>query len=140
MNNALWSLASAVLLSACVQPAPSPSPAVAAASLRCAPQTLSRLYFGLDSPQGAIGEASWLEFVSQEITPRLPAGFTLLAARGQWRQADGAVRSEDSRVLEVVGDDTPALRQSLTEIVGRYKLRFAQESVLVTQSPTRACW
>jgi hypothetical protein len=141
MNHALPSLALCLLLQACVQAAsPSPSSAVAAASMRCSPQTLSRLYFGLDSPQGEVSEAVWQGFVAQEIVPRLPAGFTLLAARGQWRGSDGVVRAEDSRVIEVVGDDDPALRQSLAEIVGRYKLRFAQESVLVTQSPTRACW
>jgi hypothetical protein len=122
-----------------MQAGPSPAAAVAQAALQCAPQTVSRLYFGLDSPHGAIGDAAWQDFVAQEIAPRLPAGFTLLAARGQWRAADGAVRSEDSRVLEVVGDDGLALRQSLAEIVGRYKQRFAQESVLVTQTPTRAC-
>jgi hypothetical protein len=133
-------IGSALLLQACVQATPSPSPAVAAASLRCVPQTMSRLYFGLDAPQGAVSEAAWQAFVGDEIAPRLPAGFTLLAASGQWRGADGAVRAEDSRVLEVVGDDDAALRQSLAEIVGRYKQRFAQESVLVTQSPTRACW
>jgi hypothetical protein len=118
-------IGSALLLQACVQAAPSPSPAVAAASLRCT---------------GAVSEVAWQAFVGDEIAPRLPAGFTLLAARGQWRGADGAVRAEDSRVLEVVGDDDAALRQSLAEIVGRYKQRFTQESVLVTQSPTRACW
>jgi hypothetical protein len=133
-------IGSALLLQACVQAAPSPSPAVAAASLRCTPQTLSRLYFGFDAPPGAVSEAAWQAFVGDEIAPRLPAGFTLLAARGQWRGADGAVRAEDSRVLEVVGDDDAELRQSLAEIVGRYKQRFTQESVLVTQSPTRACW
>lgn len=142
MNLAKASLMLALLLQACVQaaPPPSPAPAVAAAAQRCAPQTVSRLYFGMDSPQGAVSEAAWQDFVAQEIAARLPAGFTLLAARGQWRGSDGALRGEDSRVLEVVADDGLALRQSLAEIVGRYKQRFAQESVLLTQSPARACW
>lgn len=140
MNNAPQSLALALLLSACVQSTPSPATTVADAALRCAPQTVSRLYFGLDSPQGAVSEAAWQAFVAQEIASRLPKGFTLLAARGQWRAGDGTVRSENSRVLEVVADDGLALRQSLAEIVGRYKQRFAQESVLLTQSSARACW
>jgi hypothetical protein len=128
-----------VLLQGCMQAVPSPAAAVAQAALQCAPQTVSRLYFGLDSPHGAVSEAVWQDFVAQEIAPRLAEGFTLWAARGQWRAGDGSVRSEDSRVLEVVGDDGPPLRQALAEIVGRYKLRFAQESVLVTQSSARAC-
>jgi hypothetical protein len=134
-----FALGLALLLQACVQAA-APSPAVAAVSMRCSPQTLSRLYFGLDSPHGPVSDAAWQDFVAQDIAPRLPAGFTLLAARGQWRADDGSVRSEDSRVLEVVGDDGLEQRHALAEIVGRYKQRFAQESVLLTQSPTRACW
>jgi Protein of unknown function (DUF3574) len=121
------------LLAACV-------PATGAATLRCSAQTVSRLYFGFDTPDGAVSEAAWQAFVQAEIAPRLPAGFTLLAARGQWRDDAGRVRQEESRVLEVVGDDGAAQRQALAEVVGRYKARFRQQSVLVTQSPARACW
>jgi hypothetical protein len=130
----------ACLLPACGLQAPSPSTAVAAAALACRPQTLSRLYFGLETPHGPVSDAAWQSFVADEVSPRLPAGFTLLAARGQWRGDDGELHHEDSRVLEVVGHNVAADRQALAEIVGRYKLRFAQESVLLTQSPTRACW
>jgi hypothetical protein len=137
--NALRALLALALLQGCLQAAPSPTAAVAAAALQCTPQTVSRLYFGMDSPHGAVGDAAWQDFVAQEIGPRLPDGFTLWAARGQWRAGDGTVHSEESRVLEIVGHDGPPLRQALAEIVGRYKLRFAQESVLVTQSPARAC-
>jgi hypothetical protein len=42
-------------------------------------------------------------------------------------------------VLEVVGDNDEALRLTRAEIVGRYKLGFAQESVLLTQSAARVC-
>jgi Protein of unknown function (DUF3574) len=123
-------------LAACVQP---PSAAASAAGLRCSAQTLSRLYFGLDTPDGPLGEDAWQAFVQEEIAPRLPTGYTLLAARGQWRDAAGLVRQEESRVLEVVGDDGVAARQLLAEIVGRYKQRFRQQQVLVTQLPVRAC-
>lgn len=133
-------VACASALAACMQTSvASPPAAVHAAGMRCAPQTLSRLYFGLDTPDGPVGDAAWQAFVSAEVAPRLPAGYTLLAAQGQWRDAHGAVKQEDSRVLEVVGDDGVAARQVLAEIVGRYKTRFRQQTVLVTQSPVRAC-
>jgi len=107
--------------------------------LRCTEQTLSRLYFGFDTPDGPVTDAAWLTFVQGDITPRVPSGFTLLAARGLWRGEDGASHQEESRVLEVVGRDDAAHRQALVEIVARYKTVFRQESVLVTQSPIRAC-
>jgi Protein of unknown function (DUF3574) len=131
------------VLAACVQASmTTPSPAAAAvltAGMRCTAQTLSRLYFGLDTPDGPLSDAAWQAFVQAEIAPRLPAGYTLLQAQGQWRDAAGAVMQEDSRVLEVVGLDGLAERQALAEIVGRYKARFKQQSVLVTQAPVRAC-
>jgi Protein of unknown function (DUF3574) len=123
----------AAVLTACAPPR-------SAATLRCSAQTVSRLYFGLDTPDGPVTDAAWQDFVRAEIAPRLPAGFTLLAARGQWRDDAGVVRQEDSRVLEVVASDGAAERHTLAEIVGRYKTRFRQQSVLVTQSPARACW
>jgi Protein of unknown function (DUF3574) len=128
------------VLAACVQSNGSaPASAAGTAAMRCSMQTVSRLYFGLDSPDGPVSDAAWQAFVQAEIAPRLPTGFTLLAARGQWRDAAGVVRQEDTRVLERVGDDSLAEREALAQIVGRYKQRFRQQSVLVTQSPTRAC-
>jgi hypothetical protein len=110
------------------------------AALRCTPQTASRLYFGFDTPEGPLSETRRQAFVESEVAPRLPAGFTVWTARGQWRSSDGATRQEDSRVLEVVGADDAAQRHRLAEIVGRYEARFRQESVLVMQASARACW
>jgi hypothetical protein len=144
MNTRLSALAAALLLQACLQaapPHPSSAAAVAAtASMRCLPQTVSRLYFGFDTPRGPVTEAAWQQFVADDISPRLPAGFTVMVARGQWRAENGSVRAEDSRVLEVVGNaNDDAMGMTLAEIVGRYKLRFTQESVLLTQSAVRVC-
>ena len=133
----------AVMLSACVRPNPDAphdsAAAVTAAGMRCSAQTLSRLYFGLDSPQGPVSEAAWQRFVDDEITPRLPGGFTLLDARGQWRGPGGAVAREASRVLEVVAESGPPTLEALGQIVGRYRLLFQQQAVLMTQQATRAC-
>jgi Protein of unknown function (DUF3574) len=124
-----------LMLLACTEP----SSAVMTAGLRCTAQTTSRVYFGLDSPQGPVSDTAWQDFVDSDITPRLPEGFTWLAAKGQWRSPDGVIRREDSRVLEVVAEDNTTHRQLLAEIAGRYKTRFAQQAVLVTQSATRVC-
>lgn len=130
----------AFALAGCVRTqAAVPRVAPQAMLLKCTTQTASRLYFGLDTPTGPVTESEWRTFLRHDIVPRLPAGFTLLAASGQWRGADGQPRQEDSLVLEVVGNDDPAHRQALAEIVARYKTVFRQEAVLVTQAPIRAC-
>jgi hypothetical protein len=143
MNNALLALTLGTLLVAGAHRAAgdvATAPHAPAAALRCTPQTASRLYFGFDTPEGPLSETRRQAFVESEVAPRLPAGFTVWTARGQWRSSDGATRQEDSRVLEVVGADDAAQRHRLAEIVGRYEARFRQESVLVTQASARACW
>src|SRR5689334_19268923 len=32
-----------------------------------------------------VGEADWIRFLDQEVTPRFPDGLTVLNGRGQWR-------------------------------------------------------
>lgn len=141
LARALSSAALALLAAACSDAPPaSSSIAVAAmAGARCSPQMSWRLYFGFDTPDGAIGEHEWHDFVDREVVPRLADGFTVLAGSGRWRDRDGRSRAEESRVVEVVADDSLALRQQLAEIAGRYKLRFRQQAVLLTQTATRAC-
>jgi Protein of unknown function (DUF3574) len=111
----------------------------AAAGLRCQPQSVARLYFGAQMPDGVVDEAAWEGFVAGEVAARFVAGFTVLEARGQWRGEDGVVFSEHSRVLEIVGEDSLATRARLAELVAIYKQRFRQQAVLVTQTEARAC-
>ncbi len=133
----------ALLLAGCIRPPPDAAQHAAAgrvtAGMRCSSQVLSRLYFGLDSPQGPITQAAWQRFVDDEIGPRLPGGFTLLDAQGQWRDEGGVVRREASRVLEVVADEDASVQQALAQIVGRYRLQFQQQAVLLTQHGAQAC-
>ena len=105
----------------------------------CTQGSVSRMYLGQDTPSGAVTPAQWQRFVIEAVTPRFPDGFTVLAAHGQWRAADGAVRQEDTLVLEIVHDDGPLLRSRVRAIAEEYKRRFAQEGVLVTRSPLMRC-
>lgn len=128
--------AALALVAACTPPPERPS------SLQistCTAQTQSRLYFGLDTPDGPVPDAAWEEFVDGVVTPRFAQGMTLLEARGQWRDAQGVTAKEKSRVIELVHADTAADRQALSEIVSAYKARFRQEAVLMTQASVRAC-
>jgi hypothetical protein len=50
-------------------------------------------------------------------------------AEGQW-QSQGAIGHERTKVLLLVHGDTPAARESVQAVIGRYRKAFDQESVL----------
>jgi hypothetical protein len=106
----------------------------------CSEGVMSRLYFGQATPSGAVTEAQWQAFVADSVTPRFPAGFTELRADGRWRDDRGAVIEERTRVVEIAHDTAPATRQRVRAIAFDYQHRFAQQSVLVTQSRTVYCF
>src|SRR3974390_3310230 len=48
----------------------------------------TKLYFGLgplDQPGQGISEAEWRDFLDREVTPRFPAGLSVLDVYGQWQ-------------------------------------------------------
>lgn len=115
-------------------------PLPGAAAQACGPRVLSRLYFGLGSPEGPIAPAAFQAFVDEVVTPRFPEGLTLLAADGQWRGKEGKTEREGSRVLELVHEASAEVDQKLVQIVTLYKQRFHQESVLVVRHAATACF
>lgn len=106
----------------------------------CAPRVLERVYFGLSDDRGPIAAADWQAFVEGTVTPRFPAGFTVIDARGQWRDRDGRIGREDSRVAEIVHDDDAEPARQVAEIVAAYKREFRQEAVLVVRQPVTTCF
>jgi hypothetical protein len=106
------------------------------ACLGCTPASqLNRLYFGMNKPTGGeVSEREFNQFLRQEISSRFPNGLTLFAAKGQWQGANGAIDQENSRVVEIVCDDTPENRDKVATIAAKYKALFAQEAVVVITS------
>jgi hypothetical protein len=102
---------------------------------------LDRLFFGLARPGGGVvSDEEWQAFLATVVTPRFPAGLTVLAARGQWQdQVDGTVGGEDARVVEILHDDSAAASAAVAAIVADYKARFAQQAVLVVRSRVESC-
>jgi len=129
-----YRIAAASLLSAMIV-ACGPLPAAKG----CAFGSVTRLYLGRDTPAGALTEGQWEQFVAETVTPRFPDGFTVLDAQGLWRAADGSVRKEATRVIEVVHSDDPRTRARVRSVAVDYQHRFAQQSVLVSTSPTYQC-
>jgi hypothetical protein len=121
--------ASLPLLSACLSTAP----------LSCtggsSPKPVAELVFGRNiGPSLGVSEAAWRDFLDAEVTPRFPDGFTMLEARGQWRDGAAIVR-EPSKVLVIALSDEARDRAELAAIAEAYKARFQQQSVLTLVRP-----
>ena len=97
------------------------------------------LYFGRNRPGGgAVTDGEWQSFLDQVLTPRFPAGLTVVAATGQWRGKSGLVEQERSEVVTVFHSGDEAARRAVMEVAVEYKRRFQQEAVLRERMPTCA--
>jgi hypothetical protein len=108
-------------------------------SLACAagtmPMTKYELFLGQNiGTMGRVSDEEWRRFLTEEVTPRYPDGFTVLNAAGQWRDPMGRIISEDSRNLVVIVRDPVAELPKITAIRDTYKTRFRQDAVLFVQS------
>jgi hypothetical protein len=81
-----------------------------------------------------VSDAAWAAFLAGVVTPRFPAGLTVLDGSGQWRQpGSGRIVAERATVVRIVTDSGPDTSRRLEEIRAAYRSRFAQDSVgLVT--------
>ena len=113
--------------------------ALPAADQTCASGFTTRLYLGQDTPAGAVTDAQWERFVEESVTPQFPEGFTVMQGRGQWRSAAGTLHREETRVIEIIHDDSAAAHIRAREVGAAYKRRFSQQSVLVARAPTIQC-
>jgi hypothetical protein len=105
----------------------------------CSQHVQARLFFGLDGPEGAIDDREWDAFVERVVTPRFPAGLTILEATGQWQGRDKRVNRESSRVVEIIHEESRDSERRVTEIAAEYKKRYRQESVLIARAPIEVC-
>jgi hypothetical protein len=73
------------------------------------PMTRYDLFLGQNiGTMGRVSDEEWRRFLTEEVTPRYPDGFTVLDAAGQWRDPMGRIIVEDSRNLVVIVRDSAA--------------------------------
>jgi len=135
IGRALTTIVSVVGLAACATAEPQSTP-----GSPCATVVVARLYFGMQYSKGTVGEGEWRAFVERSVTPRFPDGLTIYEAAGQWRDAQGRIVREPSRVIEIMHPDGPAPRESIAAIAAAYKREYGQESVLVVRQRADACF
>ena len=97
------------------------------------------LYFGLSRADGAaVTDEQFRAFLAEVVTPRFPAGLTVLAGDGQWRdERTGRVTREPCRVLILLHEPTATDDAAVEQIRAAYKRQFGQQSVLRADSAER---
>ena len=77
-----------------------------------------------------VSEARFARFLAAEVTPRFPEGFTVIDAKGQWRNPAGQkISRERSKVLMIAMPPAADNDERLQQIIEAYKIRFKQQSV-----------
>jgi hypothetical protein len=115
-------LAALLLLGAC---APQQQAPACAAPLKPAVE--------VDLFYGAVSDADWASYLAGEVTPRFPAGLTVLDGAGQWRGSSGTISRERSKLLIIVVFDAPAHVPRVQAMIDVYLERFHQQAVLHTE-------
>jgi hypothetical protein len=95
------------------------------------PRQVAELLFGRNiGNRLGVSEAQWGRFVDREISPRFPAGLTVLDAKGEWRDtARHTIVHEPSKLVEIVLPGKEDDAEQLERIAQAYKTRFHQQSV-----------
>jgi hypothetical protein len=118
--------------------APANSPAAAACPAGGAAMQRLELLFGMAKRDGStISDADWAAFLDAEVTPRFPAGLTVLSGYGQWQGDSGTLTREASRVLLVWYKPAHDTEHKIEAIRSAYRERFSQDSVMRVDS--RSC-
>lgn len=95
------------------------------------PMLRTEVFFGTSRKDAAdVSQTQWQGFVDDTITPRFPDGFTVIDGIGQWKDSNGKIVHERSKILLIVHPRDEGSVQKIEEIRGIYKHQFGQESVL----------
>ena len=99
----------------------------------------THLYFGLgpaDAPDKGVSKAEWRAFLDKEVTPRFPAGLSVMDVYGQWegKQEAAPERIRSERLII----DYPATRENAAKIEAiraAWKRKTGDQSVMRVTEP-----
>ena len=99
----------------------------------------TRLYFGLgpaDAPDKGVSEAAWRDFLDKEVTPRFPAGLSVMDIYGQWQgKQETAPERIRSKVLIIDYAATAENAVKIEAIRAAWKQRTGDQSVMKVTEP-----
>jgi hypothetical protein len=81
----------------------------------------------------AVTEEVWARFLSSEVVPRFPDGFTVVDAAGPRTDKPTAnlFLAEPSKIIIIIAPDGPETEQRIAAVEAAYKKQFQQQSVVV---------
>jgi hypothetical protein len=98
-----------------------------------------RLYFGLgpaDDPGKGVSEKAWRDFLDKEVTPRFPAGLSVLDVYGQWQsKTESTPERIRTKLLVIDYENSPENRAKIDAIRSAWKQLTGDESVLLVTEP-----
>jgi hypothetical protein len=105
--------------------------------LKTEPFIRTELYFGRNSPSGEVSEEAFADFTAVIITREFPDGLTLLDGIGQFKDSNGNIIREKTKVLILFYHFATRRTSSrkIELIRDEYKKRFEQQSVLRVDDP-----
>lgn len=97
----------------------------------------TELFFGLSKPDGSVvTEEEFQTFIEDVVTPLFPDGLTLLAGMGQFKDSDGIVIQEGSKLLILLYPFNRESNRRIQQIREKYISTFQQGSVLRVDEPS----
>lgn len=99
----------------------------------------TRLYFGLgpaDDTSKGVSEAAWRDFLDKEVTPRFPAGLSVMDLYGQWQgKGEGRPERIRSKVLIIDYAATKENAAKIDSIRAAWKKLTGDQSVMKVTEP-----
>jgi hypothetical protein len=99
----------------------------------------TELYFGLglaDHPEQGINEDQWRAFLDREVTPRFPAGLSVVDVYGQWQGKGQTTPARlRSKLLIIDYPNSPENRDKIEAIRAAWKQMTGDKSVLRVTKP-----
>ena len=101
----------------------------------------TQLYFGLgpaDDPAKGASEAAWRAFLDAEVTPRFPAGLSVVDVYGQWQgKNESAPERIRSKMLVILYPKTTENTARIEAIRAAWKRKTGDQSVLEVTQPAQ---
>lgn len=99
----------------------------------------TKLYFGLgpaEHPEQGVSEAEWRLFLDEQVTPRFPAGMSVVDVYGQWQgKNQRALERLRSKMLIIDYPDTAENRARIEAIRSAWKQKTGDQSVMRVTEP-----
>jgi len=100
------------------------------------PMRTAQLFFGQNvGGKPGVSDAEFRAFVDRELTPRFPAGLTVLDGGGQWKGDENKMIREAAKVVVLVLPAEGASGAKLNEVRKAYVHAFHQNSVMLVTQP-----